>query len=76
MTTPAKPAGARPSTAAPKTVKTRIAVPMISAARPTRLPALALTETAPRPSVAGLFPLRMTSVRPAPMNAPTSCAAM
>ena len=45
------PAGACPSTAAPKTVNTRIAVPMTSAAKPIARPALALTETAPRPSV-------------------------
>ena len=38
ITMPAKPAGARPSTAAPKTVKTRIAVPMTSARNPTRFP--------------------------------------
>ena len=36
MTNPAKPAGALPATAAPKTVNTRIAVPMTSAANPTR----------------------------------------
>ena len=49
---------------------------MTSAAKPTRLPALALTETAPRPRAAGSLPVRMMRVRPAPMNAPTSWAAM
>ena len=44
MMSPANPAGARPSTAAPKTVNTRIAVPMTSAVKPTGMPALAFTD--------------------------------
>ena len=48
---------------------------MTSAAKPIARPALALTETAPRPSAAGSLPDRMMSVRPAPMNAPDELGA-
>jgi hypothetical protein len=61
-----------PETAAPNTVNARIAVPITSAAKPTARPAFALTDTAPRPSFAGSFPVRMINVRAAPRNAPTS----
>src|SRR5918995_5492348 len=76
MMIPANPAGARPSTAAPNTVNTRMAVPMTSAAKPIPIPALALTSTAPSPRATGSLPVRMMSVSPAPMSAPASCAAM
>jgi hypothetical protein len=49
---------------------------MISAATPTPIPALAFTDTAPRPRLAGLLPVRMIRVRAAPMKAPTSWATM
>ena len=64
MTMPANPAGALPLTAAPKTVNTRMAVPMTSAAKPTGRPALALTDDRAEAELAGSLPVRMISVRP------------